>query len=70
MKVKEAYVQQLENEFELELSYQEYLRDNFSEPNEMEINKMNEEINPSFSSSRIISKPFNNTNYNPMEELL
>ena len=65
-KVKEAYVKQLEDDFELELNYREWLRDNFSEPDESEINEMNEEINPSLGKNRIITiKPLNNHNYNP-----
>ena len=65
-KVKEAYVKQLENDFELDLSYQEWLRDNFSQPSELEVDEMNEEINPSLASNRIISdKPINNQDYDP-----
>lgn len=67
MKVKELFIRQLEDEFELELSYQEWLRDNFSEPDENELNEMNKDLNkPSFVSNQIIAhKPLNKTNYNP-----
>ena len=66
-KVKEAYVKQLENDFELELSYQEWLRDNFSEPDGTELDEMNEDFKkPSLGKNRIITiKPLNNHNYNP-----
>jgi len=67
-KVKEAYVKQLEDEFELDLSYQEWLRDNVGEPNESEINEMEQDFlqKPHFECKLIISdKPLNNHNYNP-----
>ena len=66
-KVKAAYVKQLEDDFELELNYQEWLRDNFSEPNGTELDEMNEDFQkPSLVSNRIIAtKPLNNHNYNP-----
>ena len=67
-KVKAAYVKQLEDDFELELNYQEWLRDNFSEPDESEVNEMEQdfEIKPHFVSNRIITtRPLNNPNYNP-----
>lgn len=72
-KVKQMHMQQLEDEFELELSYQEWLRDNISEPSEKELNEMEQDFQrkPHFVSNRIIThKALNNTNYNPMEELL
>ena len=66
-KVKEAYVKQLEDDFELELSYQEWLRDNFSEPDGTELDEMNEDLKKlSLGKNRIITlKPLNNHNYNP-----
>lgn len=33
MKVKEFYIKQLEDEFEFMMGYEEWLRDNFPEPN-------------------------------------
>ena len=38
MKVKDQMIKQQEEEFELDLSYQEWLRDNLQEPSELEIN--------------------------------
>ena len=67
-KVKEMHIQQLENDFELDLNYQEWLRDNFSEPSELEINEMEQDLinKPHFVENRIISQtPLNNKNYNP-----
>ncbi len=37
MKVKDKYMQEQEEEFELDLAYEEWLRDNFKEPNAVEI---------------------------------
>ena len=65
-KMKENLMKQQEEEFELELSYQEWLRDNFSEPSEYELNKMEQDFlqKPHYLSSRIIThKALNNTNY-------
>ena len=69
MKVKEFHYQQLENDFELDLSYREWLRDNFSEPSEAELDEMEEEFrNPSTEQNRIIAqKPLNNYNYEPKQ---
>ena len=40
MKVKEFYYQQLDDQFELDLGYEEWLRDNYSDPIESEIMDM------------------------------
>ena len=67
-KVKEAYVKQLEDDFELELNYQEWLRDNFSEPEDLELNEMEHDYikQPYYRKNRIIAtKPLNNHHYNP-----
>ena len=66
-KVKEAYVKQLEDDFELELSYQEWLRDNFSEPDVSEVNEMEQDfLKPYYVKNRIITtRPLNNPNYDP-----
>ena len=67
-KVKEAYVKQLEDDFELELSYQEWLRDNFSEPDESEINEMEHDFKkPYYLKNHIIpTRSLNNPNYDPI----
>jgi len=65
-KIKDGLMKQQEEEFELELSYQEWLRDNFSEPSECELNKMEQDFlqKPHYLSSRIIThKALNNTFY-------
>jgi len=70
-KLSEHYIQ--EQEFELELSYQEWLRDNTQEPSESELDEMEQDLlNKScFLSNQIIThQSSNNTNYNPMEEQL
>jgi len=69
MKVKEFHYQQIEDDFELDLSYQEWLRDNFSEPSEVELDEMEEEFrNSSTEQNRIIAqKPLNNYNYEPKQ---
>ena len=66
-KVKEAYVKQLEDDLELDLNYQEWLRNNFSEPDGSEVNEMEQDLNkPHFVSNRIITtRPLNNPNYDP-----
>jgi hypothetical protein len=43
-KIKNQLLAQQEEEFEFELSYQEYLQDNFSEPSEIEIIEMAREM--------------------------
>lgn len=68
-KAKEMYMKQLEDEFELELSYQEWLKDNSSEPSESELDEMEQDFltKPHFVSNRIIThKPLNNINYSPV----
>jgi hypothetical protein len=68
MKVKDMYIKQLQDEFELELSYQEWLRDNSSEPSESELDEMEQSLikRPYFCWTQIISeKALNNPYYNP-----
>ena len=72
-KVKEHYMKMQEQEFELDLSYQEWLRENLQEPSESEINEMEEEFlwKPSNRCNRILSDiALNNTDYNPIGEQL
>ena len=72
-KLSEHYMQEQAKEFELELSYQEWLLDNITEPNESELDEMEQDLlNKScFLSNQIIThQAVNNTNYNPMEEQL
>jgi hypothetical protein len=67
-KVKEAYVKQLEDDFELDLNYQEWLRENFSEANESELDEMEHDYikKPYYDKNRIITtRSLNNPNYNP-----
>jgi hypothetical protein len=67
-KVKSQMMIEEEQEFELELSYQEWLRDNTSEPSENELNEMEQDFlqKPHFVSNQIIThRPLNNPNYNP-----
>ena len=69
MKVKEAYIKQLEDDFELDLAYEEFLRDTVIEPVDAELDEMEEEFtkNPSTENSRIITnKPLNNIDYYPL----
>jgi len=67
-KSSELYLQEQQEEFELELSYQEWLRDNsMNEPSELELNKMEQDfiIKPYFSSNRILSnRLLNHTDIN------
>jgi len=65
MKVKEHYIQEQQREFELDLSYAEWLRDNFSEPSEVELDLMEEDFLQSSSADNqiIAHKPLNNFNY-------
>ena len=69
MKYKEFHYQQLEDDFELDLSYQEWLMDNYSEPSEAELDEMEEDFNKSSAvKNRIIAqKPLNNYNYEPKQ---
>ena len=66
-RVKNQLVLEQEQEFELELSYQEWLKDNTDEPSEQELNEMEEDLEKSSTSeNRIIThKSLNNTNYDP-----
>lgn len=69
MKVKEFYYKQLEDDFIQNLEYEEYLRDNFSEPTEAEINEMEEDLlrKSSTGKNRIIpNQPLNNIDYYPL----
>lgn len=68
MKVKDALMRQQEMMFEMELSYREWLRDNFTEPSEEEINDMERDFYKSLTAgNKIIScRPLNNENYNPI----
>ena len=67
MKVKDLMIQEQQDKFELDLSYQEWLRDNLMEPSENELNEMEEDFNKSSAvSNRIIThKHLNNINYDP-----
>ncbi len=72
-KVKEHYMKMQEEEFELNLSYSEWCRDNLNEPSESEINEMEEEFlwKPSAVSNRILSDiALNNSSYQPIGEQL
>jgi len=72
-KISEHYTKEQENEFALDLSYQEWLRDNVQEPSESELDEMEQDLlNKScFLSNQIIThQAVNNTNYNPLEEQL
>lgn len=68
MKVKDALMRQQEMMFEMELSYREWLRDNFTEPSEEEINDMERDFYKSLTAgNKIIScRPLNNQNYDPI----
>ena len=72
-KLSEHHMQQKQEEFELEWSYQEWLLENVQEPSEKELDEMEQDFNKKshFVSNRIITyQSLNNTNYNPIEELL
>ena len=68
-KVKEKFTQENIKEFELNLSYQEWLRDNFNQPSEDEINMMEQDCNKSncINNQIIVTKPLNNEAYNPLK---
>jgi len=68
-KVKDKLIQQQDKEFELDLSYQEWLRDNFNQPSEDEINMMEQDCNKSnpINNQIIATKPLNNQTYNPLK---
>ena len=68
-KIKEQMMLEQEQEFELELSYQEWLRDNFSEPSESDVNEMEQDFitKPHFVENQILSESsLNNPNYDPL----
>ena len=72
-KVKEQMMQEQQQEFELELSYQEWMMENVQEPSENELDEMEQDFykKPHFVSNRIIThKALNNTNYQPIGEQL
>ena len=72
-KIKEHYMQLQEQEFELDLSYQEWLMDNIQEPTSLELDEMEHDFltKPYFVKNRIIThKALNNTNYQPLGERL
>lgn len=69
MKMKDKLLQDKQLEFELELSYKEWMRDNFSEPSESEIDEMEDDYikQPYYRSNRILSeRALNNADYNPI----
>ena len=72
-KLSEHYLQEQEQEFELELSYQEWLRDNIQAPTSEDLCVMEQEFlnkNSHFVKNRIITqKSLNNSNYLPKEIL-
>ncbi len=63
-KVKDKLTQQQDKEFELDLGYEEWLKDNFKEPREDEINRMERRLDKPFFLS---TKPLNNETYNPLK---
>lgn len=68
MKIKDMLMQQQEMMFEIELSYGEWLKNNFTEPSEEEINEMERDFCKSHyrSNSIIPFRSLNNENYNPI----
>jgi len=67
-KLSEHYMQEQQNEFELELSYQEWLMENIQEPSENELDEMEHDFltKPHFVKNRIIThRALNNTDYSP-----
>jgi len=69
-KIKEHLMLQQEREFELDLSYAEWLRDNVTEPTEEELNKMEQDLSnkPHFVRNQIITQQhLNNINYTPKQ---
>lgn len=62
-RVKEDLMKQQEEEFELELSYQEWLSNNTQEPTEAEVYDMERDYN-----NRVMNLlSFNNSDYNPLK---
>ena len=69
-RVSEHYLQLQQEEWELDLSYAEWLRENVDEPSEDELNEMEQDFlqKPHFVSNRIIThKCLNNINYSPKQ---
>ncbi len=70
-KLSEHYLQLQQEEWELALSYAEWLRDNIEEPSEEELNKMEQDYlqkQSHFVSNRIIAQQhLNNINYTPKQ---
>ena len=68
-RVKENYLQQQEQEAAIDLSYEEWLRDNFKQPSEVELDMMEEDLKKSSClCNRIVPhKPLNNPTYNPIQ---
>lgn len=66
MKVKDFYYRSMEEAFEFDFGYEEYLRDQ-QEPTEAELNLMERDFCKSLAvGNRIIAqKPLNNKNFNP-----
>lgn len=67
MKVKDKYLDVKQQEFELDLCYQEWLRDNCIEPSEDELQQMEEEFVKSsiLREHTVTLKPLNNITYSP-----
>jgi hypothetical protein len=69
MKMKDKLLQDQQLEFELELAYREWLRDNFKEPSESDIDNMEQDyiIQPYYRGNRILSeRALNNPDYCPI----
>ena len=69
-KLSEHYLQLQQEEWELDLSYAEWLRDNIEEPSEEELNKMEQDLSNKshFVSNLIITQQhLNNINYTPKQ---
>ncbi len=67
-RLSEHYLQLQQEEWELDLSYAEWLRDNIAEPTEEELNKMEQDFlqKPYYKSNHIISQTYsNNITYDP-----
>jgi hypothetical protein len=69
MKMKDKLLQDQQLEFELELAYREWLRDNFSQPSESEVNEMEQDYlkQPYYRANHILSeRALNNADYCPI----
>ena len=69
-RLSEHYLQLQQEEWELDLSYAEWLRDNVTEPSEEELNEMEQDLlnKPHFVSNRIITQQhLNNITYGPKQ---